>query len=83
MIDEKERREASLVVDLLKKRDDKLLKSLKSIKLAESPISMVKKLLDEDREERLTVSEVSEKVELSNNGLALLQSLAPNMLAKK
>lgn len=83
VIDEKERREASLIVDLLKKRDDKLLKSLKSSKLAESPIAIVKKLLDQDREERLAVTEVSEKVELSNNGLALLQSLAPQTLAKK
>ena len=76
-------KEAALVLELLTKRDSRLLKMLKEKKLASESISVVKELLERDRTDRQTSLKTSETVDVSAGGNQLLNRLSGGALADK
>ncbi len=76
-------KEALLVLELLKKRDEAILKKLKRQKLAASSISMIENCLRADLESRSVSLDDSGAPELSTTGTALLNKLYGELLPRK
>ena len=79
----KEAKESAIVLELLSKRDAKLLKALKGAKLAEQPLAVVREFLEEDRKTRSALVHDANDVDLSGSGVAHLQSLSAAAIKNK
>jgi DNA sulfur modification protein DndD len=79
----KESKEALFVLDLLSKRDQKLLKELTARKVDVGPILIVREFLESDRQRRADVTHEAADVELSSNSLNHLQSLSVEAIKGK
>lgn len=76
-------KEGSLVLDLLAKRDARLLKMLKEKKLSSENITVVKELLEKDRNDRKASILSPESVDVSTGGIQLLNKLTSFALGEK
>jgi DNA sulfur modification protein DndD len=79
----KESRESLFVLDLLSKRDKKLLKELTSRKVDAGPIAIVREFLESDRQSRAETTNETADVDLSGNSLSQLQSLSAEAIKSK
>jgi DNA sulfur modification protein DndD len=79
----KESKESLLVLDLLSKRDQKLLNELTARKVDAGPLAIVRELLEYDRQCRAEVAHEADDVDLSSSSLEQLQSLSAEAIISK
>lgn len=79
----KESKQSALVLDLLTKRDTKLLQALKRAKVPAQPLELVRKFLEEDRKSRSASVHDANDIDLSGNGMAQLQNLSAATIKNK
>jgi DNA sulfur modification protein DndD len=79
----RESKESLFVLDLLSKRDKKLLKEMAAKKIDSGPIAIVREFLEGDRQRRTAVAHEVSDADLSGNGLNQLQRLSDEALESK
>jgi DNA sulfur modification protein DndD len=79
----KESKESLFVLDLLSKRDQKLLKELTARKVDAGPIAIVREFLEIDRQHRADVTHEAADVDLSSNSLNQLHSFSAEAIKSK
>lgn len=79
----KESRESLFVLDLLAKRDKKLLKELIFQKVDAGPIAIVREFLESDRQSRAEITKETTDMDLSINSHSQLQSLSADAIKSK
>ena len=79
----KESRESLFVLDLLSKRDKKLLKELTSKKVDAGPIAIVREFLESDRQSRAETTNETTATDLSVTSLSQLQGLSAEVIKSK
>jgi len=79
----KESKESALVLDLLSKRDETLLKALRVRKMATDQISTIRELLETDRENRAIVVQEATDTDLSGNGLLQVQNVSASAIKNR
>ena len=79
----KESKESALVLDLLSKRDETLLKALRVRKMETDQISTIRELLETDRENRAIVVQEATDTDLSGNGLLQVQNVSASAIKSR
>ena len=79
----KESKESALVLDLLSKRDETLLKALRVRKMETDQISTIRELLETDRENRAIVVQEATDTDLSGNGLLQVQNVSASAIKNR
>jgi len=79
----KESKESALVLDLLSKRDETLLKALRVRKMETDQISTIRQLLETDRENRAIVVQEATDTDLSGNSLLQVQNVSASAIKNR
>jgi DNA sulfur modification protein DndD len=79
----RECKESAIVLDLLAKRDAKLLKAMKTAKVVGASIVVVREFLEQDRNSRSVGDQSTSGVELSGNGLTQLERLSAEFMQNR